>query len=60
MFLKDATLGTLIGQDCHYDQNLCNLYTAETSEKTKLIEIDKSGFDLYMRGFLKSRYDKII
>jgi len=25
-----------------------------------LIEIDKTGFDLYMRGYLQSRYEKII
>jgi hypothetical protein len=60
VFLKDANLGTLIGQDFHFDNSLPNLYTSETSEKTKLIEIDKEGFNLYMRGYLQSRYDKII
>lgn len=60
VFLKDANIGTLVGQDIHCDKRLPNLFTSETSEKTKLIEIDKTGFDKYMRGFLESRYEKII
>ena len=39
---------------------MTNQYTSETSEKTKLIEIDKEGFNKYIKGFLETKYSKLI
>ena len=58
--MKDLNVGNLIGNDIHQYPEMKNQYTAETSEKTKLIRIDKEGFNLYFKGFLESKYNKII
>ena len=71
VFMKDAPLGSLIGQDIHQFTNpptaataegvdMTNQYTAETSEKTKLIRLDTKGFNMYVKGFLETKYSKLI
>ena len=39
---------------------MTNQYTTETSEKTKLIRLDTKGFNMYVRGFLETKYAKLI
>lgn len=55
--LQDANSGTLLGVDLHL-WDTPNLFTTETCEKTKLLEIDRKGFDLFMREYLKSKLSK--
>jgi hypothetical protein len=55
--MQDANCGSLLGEELHlYDSE--NLFTAETCEKTKLLEIDKVGFEMYMQTFLRDKYAK--
>ena len=35
-------------------------FTAKSNEKTKLLFIDKAGFELYMKDFLLGRHRRII
>ena len=58
--MRDANVGTLFGQEIHLFEDLPNLFTAETSEKTKYLHIDKAGFNLYFKEFLKQKYDKCV
>jgi adenosine deaminase len=58
VLLQDANLGSLIGTDIHLFPGLVNLFTAETCEKTILIQIDKQGFNLFLKGFLAEKYDR--
>lgn len=61
IFLRDAPCGSLIGHTIHcYPELEGNQFTAETSEKTKLIRIDLEGFNRYMKGFLDAKHNKII
>lgn len=50
----------MIGEEIHYDDQLLNSFTTETSEKTKFFEIDIVGFNKFIKGYLQSRYGKII
>lgn len=50
----------MIGQDIHVFPDIKNQYISETSEKTKLIRFDKQGFNMYLKGFLEAKYQKII
>jgi len=36
------------------------LFTAKSNEKTKLLFIDKIGFDLYIKDFLMQKHKKIL
>jgi len=58
VLLHDANVGSLIGTDIHLFPGLTNLFTAETCEKTLLIQIDKEGFNRYLKGFLTEKYDR--
>lgn len=61
IFLRDAACGSLIGHAIHcYPDMSGNQFTAETSEKTKLIRIDLEGFNRFLKGSLDSRHNKII
>ena len=60
VYLKDAPCGTMIGQDIHVFPDIKNQYISETSEKTKLLRFDKEGFNMYLKGFLDAKYQKII
>ena len=40
------------------DFNAC--FTAKSNEKTKLLFIDKAGFDLYMKEYILAKHRKII
>ena len=58
--LQDAKVGTLIGIESHLYDDCPALFTAKTNEKTKLLMIDKAGFDLYMKDYLLTKHRKIL
>ena len=58
--LQDAKVGTLIGIESHMYKDCPALFTAKSNEKTKLLFIDKEGFDLYLKDFLMGRHRKIM
>jgi hypothetical protein len=58
--LQDAKVGTLIGIESHLYEDCPALFTAKSNEKTKLIFIDKAGFDLYFKDFLLKKQLKIM
>lgn len=55
--LQDVNAGTLLGAELHLF-DFPNLFTSETCEKTKLLEIDRMGFDLFMKEFVRAKYAK--
>ena len=55
--LQDVNAGTLLGAELHLF-DFPNLFTSETCEKTKLLEIDRIGFDLFMKEFVRAKYAK--
>ena len=56
VLLQDAKVGTLIGAESHMYEDCPALFTTKTNEKTKLLWIDKEGFDLYIRDYLLSKH----
>ena len=58
VLLQDANSGNVIGADIHLFDDCSNLFSVETCEKTKLLEIDKAGFDKHMRTFMHARLEK--
>ena len=60
VMLQDAKIGTLIGIESHMYEDCPGLFTAKTNEKTKLLFIDKAGFDLYLKEYLLGRHRKIL
>ena len=53
-------MGTLIGIESYLYDDCPALFTAKSNEKTKLLFIDKEGFDLYLKDFLLVRHRKIM
>jgi len=41
------------------DEECMSPFTAMTNEKTKLLRIDKKGFELYMKSFLLANQEKL-
>ena len=58
--LQDAKVGSLIGVESHMYDECPNLYTAKSNEKTKLLFIDKEGFNTYLRDLLLKKQKKIM
>lgn len=53
-------MGSLVGVESHLYDNFPALFTAKSNEKTKLLFIDKNGFDLYLKDFLLAKQRKIL
>lgn len=53
-------MGTLIGVESHMYDDCTALFTAKSNEKTKLLFIDKAGFDLYLKDFLSVKHRKLM
>lgn len=60
VLLKDAKVGSLIGIESHLYDDCPAVFTAKTNEKTKLLFIDKEGFDLYLKDYLLEKHRKIM
>jgi len=58
--LADAKVGTLIGIESHLYEDCPACFTAKSNEKTKLLFIDKAGFDLYMKELILRKQRKIM
>lgn len=60
MLLIDVKVGTLIGIESHMYDDCSALFTAKSNEKTKLLFIDKAGFELYLKDFLLVKHRKLM
>ena len=58
--LLDVKVGTLIGVESHMYEDCPALFTAKSNEKTKLLFIDKEGFDIYIKDYLMEKHRKIL
>ena len=59
IMLQDAKVGSLVGVESHMYDGCLALFTCKTNEKTKLLFIDKKGFDLYIKDFLLTKHQKV-
>ena len=60
IMLQDAKVGTIVGIESHMYDDCPAIFTAKSNEMTKLLFIDKAGFDLYLKDFLLARHRKIM
>ena len=60
VMLQDVKVGSLVGVESHMYDNFPALFTAKSNEKTKLLFIDKDGFDLYLKEFLIAKHRRIL
>ena len=51
-FLVDAKCGTLVGMESHMYEDCPAMFTVCTSEKTKMLSIDITGFNKFIRPFM--------
>jgi len=54
--LQDAKVGTLVGIESHMYEDCPALFTTKSNEKTKLLMIDKEGFEIYMKDYLLAKH----
>ena len=60
VMLCDAKVGTLVGIESHLYDDCPACFTAKSNEKTKLLFIDKAGFDKYFKDFILERQRRIL
>ena len=59
VMLQDAKVGTLIGVESHMYEDCPALFTTKSNEKTKLLWIDKDGFEMYIKDYLLAKHQKV-
>jgi len=57
--LQDAKVGTLVGIESHMYEDCPALFTTKSNEKTKLLMIDKEGFEMYIKDYLLAKHQKV-
>ena len=56
IMLQDTKVGSLVGVESHMYDGCTALFTCKTNEKTKLLFIDKKGFDLYIKEYMLTKH----
>lgn len=57
--LMDVKCGSLIGIEPFMYTNCPSMFTIQTSEKSKFLEISAEGFTKYIRSYIQDRHDRM-